>query len=186
MTRHKLDDRLLDLTPADLEMDPGRKLQELEAKGVEREAVQSELEYLRIISARKVALPSDAYFAQARQQIYARVTIQPVSFWSRLRALVLPESLRPTPALVTSAILVVAIVATLVYHSPTGRQSSPMAFGPYVSLGEVYQDSIAKMDVGKLSEQDLKEYRQVLIMSTAILGSPSSLSRSLALAGGGK
>jgi len=35
-------------------------------------------------------------------------------------------------------------------------------------------------------EQEMKEYREILLMSTAILGSPSSLSRSRSLAQTGR
>jgi hypothetical protein len=55
--------------------------------------------------------------------------------------------------------------------------------GRYVSMSEVYAEHVVTVDEQVISASELREYREILIMSTAILGSPSSLSRSRSLAG---
>ncbi len=70
MQQEQRDDGLLDLRPQHVsggnqaEIDKIRQESDLSHGEIERE-----LEYLRLISGRKVVLPNDAYFASARQKI---------------------------------------------------------------------------------------------------------------------
>jgi hypothetical protein len=187
MHRRERDHPLLDLTPDDLENEAAAKLARMEAMGgVSRDEIDRELRYLKIMSSRKVQLPSDAYFAEARQRIFARVTIQPVSGWQRLEAL-LPEWFKPAPALLSlAAVLLVAVVMTFSYYGHIGNvESTTVAYGPYIPLGDSYTEQVSKLDEGQFSKEDIQRYREILTMSIGILGSPSSLSRSRALVGSG-
>jgi hypothetical protein len=198
MRKRDRDHPLLDLTPDDLQCDSAAKLARMEARGVGRDEIDRELRYLEIMSSRKVKLPDDAFFAQMRQQIYARVEIKPVSFWERLTAL-WPDSLRPDsalafpdrsplmPALVSvAAVLLVAVVLTFSYHNHIGKvEMTAVAYGPYASIGETYTEQVSKLEVGQLSREEIQRCREILTMSIGILGSPSSLSRSRALIGSG-
>ncbi len=187
MQKRVNDDLLLDLTPADLEGDSAAKLEQLEASsGVSREEIDREMRYLRMMSSRKVVLPDDAYFAEMRQRLQARVVIRPVSKWSRLEAL-LPEWFKPVPALASlAAVLLVAVVLTFSYHSHIGKVETTMvAYGPYTSIGDTYTEHVSKLEEGQLSKEEIRRYREILTMSIGILGSPSSLSRSRALVGSG-
>jgi hypothetical protein len=189
MRKRVRDHPLLDLTPEDLRGDAAAKLARLEASaGVSREEIDRELHYLRIMSSRKVRLPDDAYFAEMRQRIHKRVVIQPVSIWSRLEALLLPEWLRPVPALLSlMAVLLVAVVLTFTYHGYVGKvETAIVAYGPYTSIGDSYTEQVSKRQDGQLSAEEIQRYREILTMSIGILGSPSSLSRSHALVGSGR
>jgi hypothetical protein len=189
MRKRDRDHPLLDLTPEDLKGDAAEKLARLEASaGVSREEIDRELRYLRIMSSRTVRLPDDAYFAEVRQRINKRVVIQPVSAWSRLEALLLPEWLRPTPALLSlTAVLLVAVVLTFTYHGHLGKvETTIVAYGPYTPIGDSYTDQVSKLQAGRLSTEEIQRYREILTMSIGILGSPSSLSRSHALVGSGR
>ena len=180
---------LLDLTPEDLKSDAAAKLARLEASaGVSREEIDRELHYLRIISSRKVQLPNDAYFAEMRQRIHKRVVIQPVSIWSRLEALLLPQWLRPASALLSlAAVLLVAVVLTFTYHGHVGKvETANVAYGPYTPIGDRYTEQVSKLQEGQLSAEEIQRYREILTMSIGILGSPSSLSRSHAFVGSGR
>lgn len=187
MKDRKLDDWLLDLGPNDLSGDLLESLKEQVASDENaKAALERELRYLQLVSSRKVILPNDAYFAQARQKMLEKVRNRPASVWSMVRDAVIPRLLKPIPVAVSGALLTIAFLALLVYHSPTKRMEHHGSYGRYVSIGENYEENVAKVEDSRLSEQELREYRQILIMSAAILGSPSSLSRSQALAGGGK
>jgi hypothetical protein len=143
---------------------------------------------LRIMSSRKVRLPNDAYFAEMRQRIHERVVIQPVSIWSRLEALLLPQWLKPAPALLSlAAVLLVAVVLTFTYHGRVGTvETAVVAYGPYTPIGDSYTEQVSKLQEGQLSAEEIQRYREILTMSIGILGSPSSLSRSHALVGSGR
>ena len=183
------DHPLLDLTPEDLKGDAAAKLARLEASaGVSREEIDRELRYLQIMSARWVRLPDDAYFAEMRQRIHERVVIQPVSIWSRLEALLLPQWLRPASALLSlMAVLLVAVVLIFAYHGHIGKvETAIVAYGPYTPIGDSYTDQVSKRQEGQLSAEEIQRYREILTMSIGILGSPSSLSRSHALVGSGR
>lgn len=179
-------DQLLDLRPqhtrAPLDQTP--HFGDLDPAARDRE-----LAYLRLISARQVRLPDDAYFAAARGKIRQRVTLRKITLWDRLVAAVIPETLRPVPVAVGVAAIAVAIMLSVVYYPYGSIPESRIAsgnFGPYVSLAETYTEQVAAGEPGGLSPQELKEYREILLMSTAILGSPSSLSRSRSLAFSGQ
>jgi len=189
MRKRERDHPLLDLTPDDLKSGAVAKLARLEASaGVSREEIDRELHYLRIMSSRKVRLPDDAYFAGMRQRIIERVVIQPVSIWSRLEALLLPQWLRPAPALLSlAAVLLVAVVLTFAYHGHVGKvETAIVAYGPYTPIGDSYTEQVSKLEKGQLSAKEIERYREILTMSIGILGSPSSLSRSHALLGSGR
>ena len=189
MKKRIRDHPLLDLTPEDLKSDATAKLVRLEASaGVSREEIDRELHYLRIMSSRKVRLPDDAYFAGMRQRIIERVVIQPVSIWSRLEALLLPQWLRPAPALLSlAAVLLVAVVLTFAYHGHVGKvETAIVAYGPYTPIGDSYTEQVSKLEKGQLSAKEIERYREILTMSIGILGSPSSLSRSHAFVGSGR
>jgi hypothetical protein len=189
MRKRVCDHPLLDLTPEDLKGDAAAKLARLEASaGVSREEIDRELHYLQIMSSRKVQLPDDAYFAEMRQRIHERVVIQPVSIWSRLEALLLPEWLKPAPALLSlMAVLLVAVVLTFTYHGHVGKvETAIVAYGPYTPIGDSYTEQVSKLQEGQLSAKEIQRYREILTMSIGILGSPSSLSRSHAFVGSGR
>ena len=133
-------------------------------------------------------LPDDAYFAEMRQRINQRVVIRPVSIWSRLEALLLPEWLKPTPALLSlAAVLLVAVVLTFNYYGKVGKvETTIVAYGPYTPIGDSYTEQVSKLQEGQLSAEEIRRYREILTMSIGILGSPSSLSRSHALVGSGR
>jgi hypothetical protein len=180
---------LLDLTPNDLKSDAAEKLARLEASaGLSREEIDRELHYLRIMSSRQVRLPDDAYFAEMRQRIHERVEIRPVSIWSRLEALLLPQWLRPAPTLLSLlAVLLVAVVLTFTYYGHVGKvETAIVAYGPYTPIGDSYTEQVSKLQEGQLSAEEIQRYREILTMSIGILGSPSSLSRSHALVGSGR
>lgn len=198
MRERERDHPLLDLTPDDLQGDSAAKLARLEAKGLNRDEIDRELRYLKIMSSRKVTLPNDAYFAEVRQQIFQRVTIRPVTTWQRLGAIVpdwlrpapvltLPSWFRPLPALMSlAAVLLVAVVLSFTYHGHIGKvQTTTVAYGPYTTIGETYTEQVSKLEEGQLSKEEIQRYREILTMSIGILGSPSSLSRSHALVGSG-
>jgi hypothetical protein len=183
------DHPLLDLTPEDLKSDAAAKLARLEASaGVSREEIDRELRYLRIMSSRKVRLPDDAYFAEMRQRIHKQIVIQPVSIWSRLEALLLPQWLKPAPALLSlAAVLLVAVVLTFTYNGHVGKvETAIVAYGPYTPIGDRYTEQVSKLHEGQLSAEEIQRYREILTMSIGILGSPSSLSRSHAFVGSGR
>lgn len=198
MRKRVRDHPLLDLTPEDLQHDSAEKLSRLEAQGIERDEIERELRYLKIMSARKVRLPDDAYFAAVRQQIYAQVEIRPVTLWQRLGAL-WPDALRPAPVLSLStwlrplpalaslaAVLLVAVVMTFTYHGYVGKmETTTVAYGPYTTIGETYTAQVTRLEDGQLSSEEIQRCREILTMSIGILGSPSSLSRSRALVGSG-
>lgn len=189
MRNRERDHPLLNLTPEDLKGDAGPKLARLEASaGVSREEIDRELHYLRIMSSRKVRLPDDAYFAEMRQRIHERVVIQPVSTWSRLEALLPTRWLRPAPALLSlAAVLLVAVVLTFTYHGHIGKvETAIVAYGPYTPIGDSYTEQVSKLQEGQLSAKEIERYREILTMSIGILGSPSSLSRSHAFVGSGR
>lgn len=189
MKKRKGDHPLLDLTPADLEGDTTAKLAQMESSTeVSREEIDRELHYLRIMSSRKVRLPDDSYFAEIRQRIRERVSIQPVSIWKRLEAMLLPEWFKPAPALLSiMAVLLVAVVMTISYYGKVGKEETGIvAYGPYTPIGDSYTEQVSKLQEGQLSSEEIKRYREILTMSIGILGSPSSLSRSHAFVGSGR
>jgi hypothetical protein len=188
MRKRKRDHPLLDLAPDHLRDDSAAELSRLEESGeVTRAEIDAELRYLNLMSARKVRLPDDAYFAGVRQRIQARVAIKPVSFGKRVEALLLPEWLKPTPALLSlAAVLLIAIVTVFTYHARVGKMETTVAYGPYTSIGEGYSEQVSKLEVAPLSPEELQRYREILTMSIGILGSPSSLSRTRALLGSGR
>jgi hypothetical protein len=179
--------KLLELTPANVVGDwqeiAGRTDDE---DGEFAQEVQRELNYLRLVSSRKVALPDDAHFAGLRLRIEQRVHVHPVSIWQRLFATIWPENIRPVPGVLAVGMLAVAILTLMMYYPSMIRNNGTAAYGPFVSIGETYDLQVAANENGQLTQQELKEYREILVMSTAILGSPSSLSRSRALSTGGK
>lgn len=179
------DDKLLDLRP----QHTSAPLEDLPHAGdLDPAERDRELAYLRLMAARQVRLPNDAYFAAARAQIYQRVTIRKVSLVDRLLAL-LPDTFRPVPAAVATAAIAVAIMLSVVYYPHGNISESPLTaenYGPYISLADSYSEHVTTGDQGGITEQEIKEYREILLMSTAILGSPSSLSRSRSLAFSGK
>lgn len=190
MQEQQRDDGLLDLRPQHAAASDATDIEELCIQsGCSREEIERELSYLRLISARKVVLPNDAYFASARQDIFERVSLRRVTFWDRLISTILPESVRPFPAAVVTAAIAVAITLSVAYYpfgKSTESQLAAVAYGPYVSISDFYSQHVESEEQGQLTEQELKEYREILLMSTAILGSPSSLSRSRSLAQTGK
>lgn len=190
MQQHERDDGLLDIRPQHAAGGNLAELEELIKKGrLDRSEVESELGYLRLISARKVQVPNEAYFASTRQKLYERVKIRKVTPWSRIIATVLPETIRPLPASLATAAIAVAITLGVIYYSQGNIKESSLsadAYGPYVSFSDIYCQHVEPEEQGQLTEQELKEYREILLMSTAILGSPSSLSRSRSLAQTGK
>ncbi len=188
MKKHQPDHPLLDLTPDDLRPDSATKLSELEASGqVSRAEIDAELDYLRLMSSRKVQMPDDVYFALIRQRIHERVVIERVTIWKRIESWLLPQWLRPAPALVTiAAVLLVAAVAVFTYHGRIGKVETQVVYGPYMSIGDGYTEQVSKLEQGQVSPEDMQRYREILTMSMGILGSPSSLSRSQALLGAGR
>lgn len=179
-------DQLLDLRPqhtrAPLDQTP--HFGDLDPAARDRE-----LAYLRLISARQVRLPDEAYFTAVRSKVRERVALRKVTLWDRLVAAVIPETIRPVPVALGVAAIAVAIMLSVVYYPygniPDTRFASG-SFGPYVSLADIYAEQVAAAEKSKISDRELKEYREILLMSTAILGSPSSLSRSRSLAFSGK
>lgn len=190
MQQHEKDEGLLDLRPQHAAGNDSAELDEVMSRsGLSREEAERELRYLRLISARSVRLPDDAYFAQARAKMYERVRIRKVTLWSRIAAAIIPESVRPLPASVATAAIAVAITLSVMYYPHGNIKESPLTaenYGPYMSISDVYSQHVEPAEQGQLTEQELKEYREILLMSTAILGSPSSLSRSRSLVHGGK
>ncbi len=190
MQQKQRDDGLLDLRPRHVSGDDQAEIEKLRQEGnLSHGEVERELEYLRLVSGRKVVLPNDAYFASTRQKIYQRVTIRRISWWERFLAVIIPEPVRPFQAAVATAAIAVAITLSVVYY-PFGKTTDSLltaeAYGPYVSISDMYSQHIEPEEQGQLTEQEMKEYREILLMSTAILGSPSSLSRSRSLAQTGK
>jgi hypothetical protein len=185
MNQNELDDWLLDLGPGDLSGDLPQKLRD-RAAGAEslQTEIDAELRYLQLVSSRRVRLPNDAYFARARQKIYERVTIPPLSTWAKIKVAIFPQVVRPVPAMISGALLTIALVTVLLYTTPGRKMDVHPNFGPYASTSDTYAANVTNGDESLLSEQDLKEYRRILMMSAALLGSPSSLARSQALAGG--
>lgn len=190
MQQEQRDDGLLDLRPQHVSGGNQAEIEKIRQESdLSHGEIERELEYLRLISGRKVVLPNDAYFASARQRIYQRVTIRRISWWDRLGAVIIPESVRPFQAAVATAAIAVAITLSVVYY-PFGNTTESLltaeAYGPYVSISDMYSQHVEPEEQGQLTEQEMKEYREILLMSTAILGSPSSLSRSRSLAQTGK
>lgn len=190
MQQEQRDDGLLDLRPQHLAGGDSAEIETIRRKGdLSHGEIERELEYLRLISGRKVVLPNDAYFAEARQKIYQRVTIRKISWRERLLAVIIPETVRPFQAALVTAAIAVAITLSVVYYPFGGTTESHLtagAYGPYVSISDMYSQHVEAEEQGQLTEQEMKEYREILLMSTAILGSPSSLSRSRSLAQTGK
>ena len=190
MQQEQRDDGLLDLRPQHASGGNPEDIERIRTgSDLSHGEVERELEYLRLISGRKVVTPNDAYFASARQKIYQRVTIRKVTWRERLFATLIPESVRPLQAAVATAAIAVAITLSVVYY-PIGNtfesHLTAEAYGPYVSISDMYSQHVEPEEQGQLTEQEMKEYREILLMSTAILGSPSSLSRSRSLAQSGK
>ncbi len=190
MQQRERDDGLLDLRPQDSD---GLNQLQIDAivkeRGLDRDEVERELRYLRLISARRVKLPSDAYFADSRRRLYERVQVRKVTLWSRITAAIIPEAVRPLPASLVTAAIAVAITLSVLYYPHGNIKQPPVTaegFGPYVSISDIYSQHVEPAEQGQLTEQEMKEYREILLMSTAILGSPSSLSRSRSLARSGK
>ncbi|MBK7091707.1 MAG: hypothetical protein IPH59_08295 [bacterium] len=190
MQQEQRDDGLLDLRPQHASGGDPEEIERIRTGcDLSHGEVERELEYLRLISGRKVVTPNDAYFASARQKIYQRVTIRKVTWRERLFATLIPESVRPLQAAIATAAIAVAITLSVVYY-PIGNtfesHLTAEAYGPYVSISDMYSQHVEPEEQGQLTEQEMKEYREILLMSTAILGSPSSLSRSRSLAQSGK
>ncbi len=190
MHQEQRDDGLLDLRPQHASGEDPAGVEKIRQSGdLSHGEIERELEYLRLISGRKVVLPNDAYFASARQKIYQRVAIRKVNRWERFVAVIIPEAVRPFQAVVATAAIAVAITLSVVYY-PSGNTTESRltadAYGPYVSISDMYSQHVEPEEQGQLTEQEMKEYREILLMSTAILGSPSSLSRSRSLAQTGK
>lgn len=185
MQEREKKDKLLDLRPAHLKASPA-ELAKLQAdEGLSSEDVGHELNYLRLMSARKVQLPSDTYFAVMRQQILRQAQVRKVSIWDRIAAAIIPESIRPVPAALATAAIAVAITLSVLYYPSGNIIDSPTiaeGYGPYISISDMYCAHVEVAEQGELSEQELREYREILMMSRAILSSPSSLSRSRTLA----
>lgn len=190
MQQEHRDDELLNLRPQHASGEDPAEIEKIRNSGdLSHGEVERELAYLRLISGRKVLTPNDAYFAAARQKIYQRVTIRKVTWRERLFAALTPESVRPIQAAVATAAIAVAITLSVVYYpfeNTTESRLTAEAYGPYVSISEMYSQHVEPEEQGQLTEQEMKEYREILLMSTAILGSPSSLSRSRSLAQSGK
>lgn len=180
------DDRLLDLRPQHLRAEGQAELDDLRLRsGGDQGAIARELRYLELIGARRVAVPSDAHFAAVRQEILERVKVRRQNSWDRIKAAVIPESLRPIPAAISTAAIAVAVLMAVAYfpNAPVPVRPTVAAdFGPHVTMSDVYAQHVTVEDEDQVSEQELSEYREILLMSSAILGSPSSLSRSRTLA----
>ncbi len=180
-------EKLLDLGPGDLERTTPQALRaELVDAGVSPAAAALEINYLRQVSRRRVKLPPETYFADTRRKILARVDIHPRSFWDRISSILLPTYWKPIPATAAALVIAIAILTPMMYHhAPTRIVDLPAleSAGPYVSMTEVYAEHVTAVDQPVLSAEELREYADILLMSTAILGSPSSLSRSRSLAG---
>jgi len=191
MQERERNDRLLDLGPRDLENYSPDELEALLVEdGVAKADAAREIRYLRQISRRQVRMPSDVYFAEARQKILQRVEISPRTSWNKLVSLLFPAHWRPLPATVAALLIAIAILTPMLYHPVSNvrvdlppLEGAGESAGPYVSMSEVYTEHVVSVDEQVVSADELREYREILLMSTAILGSPSSLSRSRSLAG---
>ena len=187
MQERERHEKLLDLSPRDLEdRSPEELRAELIAGGISEEEAVREINYLRQISRRRVRMPSDAYFAGARQKILEKVTLRPQTIWDRITSLLLPASWRPIPATLVALVIAIAILTPMLYHpSSTVHVEFPSLdkVGRHISMAEVYNEHVVTVDEQLVSPEELREYKEILLMSTAILGSPSSLSRSRSLAG---
>lgn len=187
MQERKRNERLLDLSPRQFEHHSPAELQaRLIETGVAPEDAAREISYLRQISRRRVKLPPDAYFAEARRKIYDRVTIRPQSLWGRLTGILIPATWRPIPAAIAALVIAVAVLTPMLYHQTSTvsvELPSLESAGRHISISEVYTEHVVTVDEQVVSAEELREYKEILLMSTAILGSPSSLSRSRSLAG---
>jgi hypothetical protein len=187
MQKREWNDKLLDIGPHVFEGLTAAEIRDkLIEEGVAPEEALHEVNYLRAISRRKVKLPPDTYFAEARQRIFSRINIRPLTVLDRLVSVLIPASWKPIPAAVIALLIAVAILTPMFYHPvSTVRVDMPSldSAGPHVSMSQFYTEHVVTVDEQVVSAEELREYREILLMSTAILGSPSSLSRSRSLAG---
>jgi hypothetical protein len=173
---------LEDLGPGDLQRDLATELEHFRALLTDADQqLEEHLRYLQMMGARRVELPSEAYFASARQQIEARVRVRPVSVWARLRAALLPETLlRPLPRVLAGS-MIVAAVALLLLLQPLGDQSPLSGQQRYLELLERFDFEDELLSRAPLATLIRTDELQMLFRSAAMLTSPSSLSRSWSL-----
>ncbi len=174
------------LGPSDLNRDLGDELSRYTtAVANARSRFQHHLSYLRLMSAREVILPDDLYFAQVRQKITARVRIKPVSRPARIRALLLPERMRPLQGIVSGALAALLLV-TLVFFPGAEKPHKLSGLDRYVCLKARFSGEVELLRRGPLWKEVESEHIDILLRTAAILSSPSSLSRSRAFGNGGK
>ena len=171
-----------DLGPGDLQRDLAAELEHFRAVLTDADTqLEEHLRYLRTFGARQVELPSEAYFASARQQIEARVRVRPVSAWARLKAALIPETLlHPLPRVLAGS-LILATVALLLLLQPLGDQSPLAGQQRYLELIERFDFEDEILSRAPLATLVQTDELLMLFRSAAMLTSPSSLSRSWSL-----
>jgi len=180
-THEEFEQLLLDLRQEDIDRDHSEVIDRFspDIPGAEKR-LRTELNYLRLVNEDKVDLPDDLYFARTREKIRGRVTIRRVSMVDRIVALIIPETIRPLPGFSIAA-AVAAVVILAVIFFPGGQPSvTDVAYEQYVPLGDRYITQISKSDGGSTLPAEYRENLEILLKAVAIIGSPSSLSRSQA------
>ncbi len=189
------------LGPDDLSRDLSAELRRFEGDVGDAETrLKKHLEYLRLVSARKVVLPDDLYFAKRRRRVLERVTLRPVPLGARIREFLFPQAIRtalrksvaalswnrPVPgltALVT--VMVLFMVAVLILH-PIHSQSTYSGVERYLVLQERFSVDLNLLHSGDLLDRIDDGQIDMLLQSAAMLSSPASLSRSWSLGMGRK
>ena len=170
---------LLTLGPDDLQRDLTSELKKFAGNQDELKLrLDAELSYLNLISARQVKLPNDLYFARAREKIFQKMTIKPVSLLSRLYAFFAESKLKTIPGIAAGAVLMVLLIFSLFNQPGFEQPTLSDNYERYVALGDVYTKNIVISDPISTSKPEIKQRLEFLMRSAAILSSPSSLSRS--------
>jgi hypothetical protein len=193
MSERAFEKWLDNLGPDDLSRDLSGELRRF-GDGVDNaEArLKKHLEYLRLISARKVILPDDLYFAKRRRRVLTRVTIRPVSLGARIHEFLFPQAVRtslrkfvaalslkrPIPGVtaLVSAVLLLMIGVMLFY--PAHSQSTYSGVERYLVLQERFSVDLDLLHSSNLLDRIDAGQIDILLQSAAMLSSPASLSRS--------
>lgn len=201
MSERAFEKWLDELSPDDLSRDLSAELQRYGGDvGDAEKRLRQHLEYIKLVSARKVVLPDDLYFAKRRRRVLERVTIRPVSLGARIREFLFPQAARtmlrksvavlswsrPVPgltALVTAMLLF--MVAMLVFY-PAHSQSTYSGVERYLVLQERFSVDLDLLHSGNLLDRIDDGQIDMLLQSAAMLSSPASLSRSWSLGIGRK
>lgn len=181
------------LGPGDLERDLNVELSRFRSTVVDAEQrLAGHLDYMRLLSARIVELPDEAYFSSTRARILHRVRVKPVTLSERLRALLFPEEARvfvrkalaglvmvkPASGLAGLALVTLLLMVTMLIFSPGYHTDSANGLERYTLLQKRFSAETDLLHRGNLLGQFEGGQIDILLRSAAILSSPSSLSRS--------